>query len=93
MWSRRWLRAALIFLAASDLAVGAWAYRRVPDLRCPAPGVPGYLTFAVLHLVFHASHLARMPAHDATGLVIALALDVAFPALILVTAGRAKRRV
>jgi hypothetical protein len=43
--------------------------------------------------VFHASHLAGMPAHDAIGLVIALALDVAFPALILVTAGMAKRRV
>ena len=52
-----------------------------------------YLTFAVLHLVLHASHLAGMPARDAIGLVTALALDVAFPALVLLTAGRAKRPV
>ncbi len=36
---------------------------------------------------------AGMPAHDATGLVAALALDVAFPALLLVIAGTAKRAV
>jgi hypothetical protein len=34
-----------------------------------------------------------MPAHDAIGLVTALALDVAFPALLLVTAGTARRPV
>lgn len=34
-----------------------------------------------------------MPAHDAIGLVAALALDVAFPALLLVIAGTAKRAV
>jgi hypothetical protein len=134
MWSRRWLRVALIFLAASDLAVGAWAYlfphsfysgmptvdmdppysqhlmsdvgamfvaqgvvlvvaAIIMDSRVTRAALAGYLTFAVLHLVFHASHLAGMPAHDAIGLVIALALDVAFPALILVTAGTAKRPV
>jgi hypothetical protein len=31
-----------------------------------------------------------MPAHDAIALVIALALDVAFPALLLVAAGTRK---
>jgi len=34
-----------------------------------------------------------MPAHDAIGLVAALALDVAFPALLLVIASTAKRAV
>jgi hypothetical protein len=34
-----------------------------------------------------------MPAHDAIGPVTALALDVAFPALLLVIAGTAKRAV
>ena len=59
----------------------------------PGAALAGYLTFAVLQLVFHASHLAGMPAHDATGLVAALALDVAFPALLLVIVGTAKRAV
>jgi hypothetical protein len=35
----------------------------------------------------------NMPAHDAIGPVTALALDVAFPALLLVIAGTAKRAV
>jgi hypothetical protein len=134
MWSRRWLRAALTFLAAADLAIGAWAYLAphsfytgIPTVDMDPPysqhlmtdvgamfvaqgvvlvvaaivmdtlvtraALAGYLTFAVLHLVFHVRHLAGMPAHDAIGLVVALAVDVAFPALILVTAGTARRPV
>jgi hypothetical protein len=50
----------------------------------------GYATFAVLHLVFHATHLAGMPPHDAIVLVIALALDAAIPlALLIMTGSRA----
>jgi|HubBroStandDraft_6_1064221.scaffolds.fasta_scaffold1529646_2 hypothetical protein len=63
------------------------------DSRVTRAALARYLTFAVLHLAFHASHLASMPAHDATGLVAALALDVAFPDLLLVIAGTAKRAV
>ena len=65
----------------------------IMDSRVTRAALAGYLTFAVLQLVFHASHLAGMPAHDATGLVAALALDVAFPDLLLVIADTAKRAV
>ena len=77
-----------------------------PAMAARSPNLPGrqrpggWRLGLPVHLVLHASHLAGMPAHDATGLVIAPALDVAFPALdvafpalILVTAGTAKRPV
>jgi hypothetical protein len=47
----------------------------------------GYVTFAILHLVFHVTHLAGMPPHDAIVLVIALALDAAIPLTLLIMAG------
>jgi hypothetical protein len=47
----------------------------------------GYVTFAILHMVFHVTHLAGMPPHDAILLVIALALDAAIPVALLIIAG------
>lgn len=43
----------------------------------------GYLTFAVLHAIFHASQLSVMPLHDVIGLSVALAFDIAMPAVLL----------
>jgi hypothetical protein len=128
MRPRSWLRAGLVILAATDLALGAFAYlfprsfyNDVPTVSADPPfsqhlltdigafflaqgvvmaaaaiimerwlvrvALVGYLTFAVLHLVFHATHLAGMSAGSATALVTGLSADVALPAVLLI-AGR-----
>jgi hypothetical protein len=130
--ARSWLRAGLIFFAAGDLLIGAWAYllphsfyADVPTVALDPPfsqhfvsdvgafyvsqgvvlalaavamerrlvraALAGYVTFAVLHLAFHAAHLAGMPPHDAILLTIALVLDAAVPAALLIVAGSGGR--
>jgi hypothetical protein len=59
--------------------------------RLVRAALAGYLTFALLHLVFHVTHLAGMPPHDAIGLTIALVLDAAIPAALLIIAGSRRR--
>jgi hypothetical protein len=44
----------------------------------------GYLVYSVSHLAFHATHLARLPATDATLLLIALAVLPAMAAALLI---------
>ena len=63
----------------------------VVELWLVRAALAGYATFAILHLVFHASHLAGMPPHDAIVLVIALVLDVVIPLALLILAGRPAR--
>ncbi len=57
------------------------------ERRLVRAALAGYLTFALLHLVFHVTHLAGMPAHDAIGLTTALVFDAAIPAALLIIAG------
>jgi hypothetical protein len=58
----------------------------VMERRLVRAALGSYLTFALLHLVFHVSHLAGMPASDAVGLTTALILDAAIPAAFLIVA-------
>jgi hypothetical protein len=58
----------------------------IMEYRLVCVALAGYLTFAILHIVFHGTHLQGMPTRDAIGLVIALALDVAFPVVLLIVA-------
>jgi hypothetical protein len=64
------------------LALAALAMER----RLVRAALAGYVTFAVLHLAFHVTHLAGMPPHDAVGLTTALVLDAAIPAALLIIA-------
>lgn len=123
--ARGWLRTGLGFLAAGDIAIGAWAYlapgsffddvptvstlppfnaHLVSDVgaffisqgvvlaaaavimqrRLTAIALCGYLSFAVLHLIYHYRHLAGMADREATGLVVALALSIVVPAALLI---------
>jgi hypothetical protein len=63
----------------------------VMELWLVRAALAGYATFAILHLVFHASHLSGMPPHDSIVLVIALALDAVIPLALLTVAGRPAR--
>jgi len=132
MPARSWLRAGLIFFAAGDVLIGAWAYllphyfyRNVPTVALDPPfsqhfvsdvgafylaqavvlglaaiameprlvraALAGYVTFALLHLVFHVTHLAGKPPHDTVALTTALVLDAAIPAALLIIAGSRRR--
>lgn len=70
------------------LAAAAIAMER----RLARAALAGYATFAILHLLFHVTHLAGMPPHDAIVLVIVLVLDAAVPLALLIVAGRPARR-
>lgn len=59
----------------------------VMELWLVRAALAGYVTFAILHLAFHASHLSGMPPHDAILLVTALALDAAIPLTLLIMTG------
>jgi hypothetical protein len=56
------------------------------ERRLVRAALAGYVTFAVLHLVFHTTHLAGMPAHDSILLTTALVLDATIPAALLIVA-------
>lgn len=70
------------FLAQGVVLVAAAI---VMEHRLIRAALASFLTFAVLHLVFHATHLTGISRAGATGLVIALALQVALPAVLLVS--------
>jgi hypothetical protein len=72
------------FFVAQGVMMAAAAI--IMEHRLVRAALASYLTFAVLHLAFHASHLAGMPRADAIGLVIALSLDVVVPAAMLIAA-------
>jgi hypothetical protein len=59
--------------------------------RLVRAALAGYVTFAVLHLVFHLTHLAGMPLHDAILLTTTLVLDAAIAAALLIIAGSRRR--
>jgi len=59
------------------------------EYRIVRTALAGYLKFAVLHLVFHTTHLEGMPTPDAIALTTALALAVVLPVVLLVVAKRA----
>jgi hypothetical protein len=67
-----------VVLVLAAIAMELWLVRAA---------LAGYVTFAILHLVFHVTHLAGMPPHDAIVLVAALALDAAIPLTLLIMAG------
>jgi hypothetical protein len=58
----------------------------VMDYRLVRAALAGYITFGVLHLAFHARHLAGIPRADTIALVILLALEVVIPVLLLIAA-------
>lgn len=68
------------FLALGVVLVAAAI---VMEHRLIRAALASFLTFAVLHLVFHATHLSGMSRAGATGLVIALAVEAALAAVLL----------
>lgn len=64
----------------------------IMERRLVRVALAGCLTFTVLHLLFHVTHLTGKPAPDAAGLVVALALNAAVPAALFVVAGAASPR-
>ncbi len=98
MRTRSWLRAGMIVLGVSD--VGAFYLSQAVVLGLAAiamepwlvrAALAGYVTFAVLHLVFHVTHLAGKLPDNAIGLTIALVLDAALPAALLIIAWSPRR--
>jgi hypothetical protein len=75
--------AGAFFVAQGVLMVAAAI---IMEYRLVMVALTSYLTFAVLHMVFHTTHLQGMPAGDAIGLVIGLAFDVLIPVALLTVA-------
>src|SRR5260370_12009456 len=77
------------FYLSQAVVLGLAAIAMEPRLVRAA--LAGYVTFAVLHLVFHVTHLAGKPPADAIGLTIALVLNAAIPAALLIIAWSPRR--
>jgi hypothetical protein len=71
------------FVAQAVVMAGAAI---VMEYRLVRVALAGYITFAGLHLAFHARHLAGMPRADAIALVILLLLEVVIPLALLFAA-------
>lgn len=72
------------FFLAQGVMLGAAAI--VMQHRLIQAALAGFLTFSVLHLAFHATHLGGMSPAGAAGLVIALVLEAALPVVLLIAA-------
>jgi Ca2+/Na+ antiporter len=73
------------------LAVVLGASVLIMERRLVSTALLAYLTFAVYHLVFHATHLEHFPQADAIAQTSALALGVAFPSVLLILAWQGER--
>jgi len=69
----------------------AWAAWR-PDPNLTRAASAGFIVTAVIHLVFHASHLDGFGTADAVGEIAGLAALLIWPALAIWAAGPATRR-
>ena len=58
------------------------------DYRQVRAALAAFLTFAATHLLFHMTHLGRVPRTEAIMLVFSLSVDVAIPVALLVLARR-----
>jgi hypothetical protein len=62
--------------------VFAWSAVRV-QRALAVPACVAWSVFSALHLVYHATHLARFPTADAVGEIAALAVVLALPIGVL----------
>jgi hypothetical protein len=71
------------------LAVVLGASALIMERRLITTALLAYLTFAMYHLVFHATHLEHFPQADAITQTSALVMvEVAFPLVLLILAWR-----